>query len=43
MNVEVLSAEIGSTITVVSAFDGLSAGTPVLLGQSSAPTSVAMR
>ena len=44
--VDVLVAEIGSTTTVVSAFDGLSeerrgaGATPCLLGQSVAPTSV---
>jgi uncharacterized protein (TIGR01319 family) len=41
VRVEVLSAEIGSTITVVSAFDGLAAGRARLLGQGFAPTSVA--
>lgn len=44
MRVEVLSAEIGSTITVVSAFSGLTAGgrsgNPHFLGQGFAPTSV---
>ncbi len=40
MRVEVLSAEIGSTTTVVSAFTGLNTGEPRFLGQGSAPTSV---
>lgn len=40
MRVQVLSAEIGSTITLVSAFDGLTTDTPRFLGQGSAPTSV---
>jgi uncharacterized protein (TIGR01319 family) len=45
MKVEVLSAEIGSTITVVSAFTGLTGFTepqeePRFLGQGFAPTSV---
>lgn len=40
MRVEVLSAEIGSTTTVVSAFDGLTRGEPRFLGQGSAPTTV---
>lgn len=42
--IDALVAEIGSTTTVVSAFDGLAAdatGTPCLLGQGFAPTSVA--
>lgn len=40
MKIEVLSAEIGSTITLVSGFDGLSSGTARFIGQGSAPTSV---
>ena len=42
--VDALVAEIGSTTTVVSAFDGLSdfpAATPCLVGQGVAATSVA--
>jgi uncharacterized protein (TIGR01319 family) len=42
--IDALVAEIGSTTTVVSAFDGLAAGSggePVLLGQGVAATSVA--
>lgn len=42
--IDALVAEIGSTTTVVSAFDGLAAGSsgaPRLLGQGVAPTSVA--
>jgi len=38
--VDALVAEIGSTTTVVSAFDGLTTGEPLLLGQGFAPTSV---
>lgn len=42
MKVDVLSAEIGSTTTIVSAFDGLAGatGTPRLLGQGAAATTV---
>ena len=40
MQVEALFAEIGSTTTVVSAFDGLTTDAPRLLGQGAAPTSV---
>lgn len=40
MHADVLVAEIGSTITVVSAFNGVNTDHPVLLGQGSAPTSV---
>jgi hypothetical protein len=43
-SIDALVAEIGSTTTVVSAFDGLSGWpdtTPALLGQGVAPTSVA--
>ncbi|MHB1019247.1 MAG: glutamate mutase L [Coriobacteriia bacterium] len=40
--IDALVAEIGSTTTVVSAFDGLSGvGVPCLVGQGFAPTSVA--
>ncbi len=38
--VEVLVAEIGSTTTVVSAFDGVEEGAAYLLGQGAAPTTV---
>lgn len=40
MKVDVLVAEIGSTTTVVNAFDRLSEREPVFLGQGQAPTSV---
>ncbi len=43
-SVDAIVVEVGSTTTVVSAFDGLAArgeGTPRLLGQGFAPTSVA--
>lgn len=38
--VDVLVAEIGSTTTVVSAFDGMGDGAACLLGQGAAPTTV---
>lgn len=41
MRVQVLSAEIGSTTTVVSAFDALDSAHPTFLGQGRAPTTVA--
>lgn len=40
MKIQVLSAEIGSTTTVVSAFDRLFDPTPRFLGQGRAPTTV---
>lgn len=40
MHIEVLSAEIGSTTTVVSAFQGLTKGSPGFIGQGAAPTTV---
>lgn len=40
MNIDVLVAEIGSTTTVVNAFDGLEGDRPVFFGQGQAPTSV---
>ena len=40
MNIDVLVAEIGSTTTVVNAFDGLDGDRPVFFGQGQAPTSV---
>ncbi len=40
MKTEVLVAEIGSTTTVVNAFDRLDSPEPVFLGQGQAPTSV---
>ena len=40
MKIDVLVAEIGSTTTVVNAFDRLDSPDPVFLGQGQAPTSV---
>ena len=40
MKVDVLVAEIGSTTTVVNAFDGVNTDAPVFWGQGQAPTSV---
>lgn len=40
MQIDVLVAEIGSTTTVVNAFDGIGTSDPVFLGQGFAPTSV---
>lgn len=40
MNVDVLTAEIGSTTTVVNAFVGMGTEKPRLAGQGNAPTSV---
>lgn len=40
MKIDVLVAEIGSTTTVVNAFDHLESEDPVFLGQGQAPTSV---
>ena len=40
MKIDVLVAEIGSTTTVVNAFDHLESENPVFLGQGQAPTSV---
>lgn len=40
MKIDVLVAEIGSTTTVVNAFDHLESEYPVFLGQGQAPTSV---
>lgn len=40
MKIDVLVAEIGSTTTVVNAFDNLESEKPVFLGQGQAPTSV---
>ncbi|HHX30762.1 MAG TPA: DNA mismatch repair protein MutL [Clostridiaceae bacterium] len=41
MQVDLLVAEIGSTTTVASAFDGMLTDRPRLLGQGTAPTSMA--
>ena len=40
MKIDVLVAEIGSTTTVVNAFDRINGADPVFLGQGQAPTSV---
>lgn len=40
MHIDILVAEIGSTTTVVNAFDGINTADPVFLGQGQAPTSV---
>ena len=40
MKIDVLVAEIGSTTTVVNAFDRINEAKPVFLGQGQAPTSV---
>ena len=40
MKIDVLIAEIGSTTTVINAFDNLESENPVFLGQGQAPTSV---
>lgn len=40
LNIDVLVAEIGSTTTVVNAFDNINSPAPAFLGQGQAPTSV---
>ncbi|MCD6397048.1 MAG: glutamate mutase L [Spirochaetaceae bacterium] len=40
MNIDVLVAEIGSTTTLVNAFNNIESEDPVFLGQGSAPTSI---
>lgn len=40
MEIDVLVAEIGSTTTVVNAFDGINTKNPIFWGQGQAPTSV---
>ncbi|MBQ3437639.1 MAG: glutamate mutase L [Fusobacterium sp.] len=40
MKIDVLVAEIGSTTTVVNAFNGVETNNPVFLGQGQAPTSI---
>lgn len=40
MKADVLVAEIGSTTTVVNAFNGIGTGNPAFIGQGQAPTSV---
>jgi uncharacterized protein (TIGR01319 family) len=40
MRVDVLIAEIGSTTTIINAFDGIYSGRPVLVGQGQAGTTV---
>ncbi len=42
MKVDLLVAEIGSTTTVVNAFNGIDTDSPVFVGQGQAPTSVAI-
>lgn len=41
MNVDVLVAEIGSTTTLINAFDDIGGDRPRFIGQGQAPTSVA--
>ena len=43
LNIDVLVAEIGSTTTVVNAFDNINSPAPAILGQGQAPTSVLSR
>ena len=40
MNIDILIAEIGSTTTLVNAFNDIRSSNPVFLGQGSAPTSI---
>lgn len=40
MNIDVLVAEIGSTTTVVNAFNGIGSSSPSFIGQGQAPTTV---
>ena len=40
MKIDVLVAEIGSTTTVVNAFDDIESSNPIFIGQGQAPTSV---
>ncbi len=40
MKIDILVAEIGSTTTVVNAFDGVEGANPTFVGQGQAPTSV---
>ncbi len=40
MKIDVLVAEIGSTTTVVNAFNGITSSVPVFLGQGQSPTTV---
>ena len=40
MKIDVLVAEIGSTTTVVNAFNGIDTDHPLFIGQGQAPTSV---
>lgn len=40
MKIDVLVAEIGSTTTVVNAFNGIGSGNPAFIGQGQAPTTV---
>jgi len=41
VKIDVLVAEIGSTTTIVSAFNGMGTNNPVFIGQGFAPTSIA--
>jgi len=41
MKIDVLVAEIGSTTTIINAFNGMGTKTPAFIGQGFAPTSVA--
>lgn len=40
MKIDVLVAEIGSTTTVINAFDKINTETPIFMGQGQAPTSI---
>ena len=40
MRIDVLVAEIGSTTTVINAFNGIGSPCPKFVGQGQAPTSV---
>ena len=40
MRIDVLVAEIGSTTTVINAFNGIGTPCPEFIGQGQAPTSV---
>ena len=40
MKIDILVAEIGSTTTVVNAFNGIGTGAPSFIGQGQGPTTV---
>lgn len=40
MKIDILVAEIGSTTTVINAFNGIHSPCPIFIGQGQAPTSV---